>query len=99
MTQETQFADGNRNQSVQNYPDFGSIASTTVVKIPSGLASRISARLPKSDFQSVDDYVSYVVEQVLNELEKGSTQQKADTVFSKEDQENVEQRLRDLGYM
>jgi Arc/MetJ-type ribon-helix-helix transcriptional regulator len=69
------------------------------VNIPSDLVRRVSARLSESDFHSVDDYVSYLVALVLDELEASQAQEKSDDVFSKEDQQNVEQRLRNLGYM
>jgi Arc/MetJ-type ribon-helix-helix transcriptional regulator len=93
----------------------------TTVLIPKATAERIRKRLPKSDFKTVDEYVSYVMEQVLDDIEKrekeeeeeGKAKKKlnrwnrkedeeereASNVFSKEDEENVEQRLKDLGYL
>ncbi len=72
----------------------------TTVQIPKTLADRIQQRLSKTDFKTVDDYVSYVVEQVLAELEGNEVKEVGrDNAFSKEDQESVEQRLRDLGYL
>ena len=79
--------------------------ATSAVHIPSNLVDRISARLPKTDFKSVDDYVSYVLNEVLDELETSdqtkpeSSKAAPSEVFTKEDQEDVEQRLKDLGYM
>lgn len=70
------------------------------VSIPSSLAERVKRRLPKSEFKSVDDYVTFVVEQVLSEVEGSQAkEEKQQEAFSKEDQASVEQRLRDLGYM
>jgi hypothetical protein len=47
--------------------------------------------------------VAYVLDQVLLELESAETEKAAkkrpENAFSEEDQENVEQRLRDLGYL
>jgi len=76
-------------------------ADTVTVKIPSALAEKVKRRLSGSDFKTVDEYVAYVVEQVVAELEGGQPQEAkaAENVFSKEDQASVEQRLRDLGYM
>ena len=77
----------------------------TQLRIPGSLANRIQKRLPRSDFKTLDDYVAYILDQVLSELEAGDakdekkTQNQDTGVFSKEDQENVEQRLRDLGYL
>jgi hypothetical protein len=71
------------------------------VKIPGPLASRINRRLANSDFKSVDEYVAYVLDQVLSEIEGDvpGAGKSAENVFSNEDQASVEQRLRDLGYM
>ncbi len=92
----------------------------TTVLIPKATAERIRKRLPKSDFKTVDEYVSYVMEQVLDDIEKREKEEEegkakknlnrwnrkedeeereASNVFSKEDEENVEQRLKDLGYL
>jgi len=73
-------------------------AAKEKVLIPRAMAVRIEARLLKSDFKSVDEYVSYVIEQVLIDVENEDSVA-PDTLFSKEDQENVKQRLRDLGYL
>ena len=71
------------------------------VKIPASLVQRVTKRLPGSDFKTVDEYVGFVIDQVLNDLEgtQGPTDKSAENVFSKEDQASVEERLRDLGYM
>ena len=71
------------------------------VRIPSSLADRVKKRLAASDFKTLDEYVAYVVDQVVTELEVGQQgeNKQAENVFSKEDQASVEQRLRDLGYM
>ncbi|MHB8567562.1 MAG: CopG family transcriptional regulator [Nitrososphaerales archaeon] len=70
----------------------------TQISIPKTLAERIRVRIGNTAFKSVDEYAAYVLDQVLNELESESNPS-ADNPFSKEDQENVEQRLRDLGYL
>ena len=76
-------------------------ADTVSVKIPSALAERVKGRLPGSDFKTIDEYVAYIVDQVVTELEGGTAPaaKQPENVFSKEDQASVEQRLRDLGYM
>jgi Arc/MetJ-type ribon-helix-helix transcriptional regulator len=70
----------------------------TTLHISSSLAERIKRRLKNSDFTSLDEYVSYILNQILDELE-GQSQKSTDRVFSKEEQESVEERLRSLGYM
>lgn len=71
------------------------------VSISKDLHTRIQKRLNKTEFATVDNYVEYVLQQVLVELESGdgTTKSKDEGAFSKEDQENVEQRLRNLGYI
>ena len=69
------------------------------VWIPQSLRQRIESRLANSDFKTVDEYIAYVVEQILDEIEKQDATPEDVTGMSKEDQEVVEQRLRDLGYM
>lgn len=72
------------------------------VPIPKILFQKIEKRLEKTEFKSVGEYITYVLEQVLLELDEnsgGKSSKKSDNPFSKEDQESVEQRLRDLGYL
>lgn len=73
------------------------------VPIPKVLYRKIEKRLGKTEFKSVGEYIAYVLEQVLIQLseddsDKGSEERK-ENVFSEKDQENVQQRLRDLGYL
>jgi Arc/MetJ-type ribon-helix-helix transcriptional regulator len=70
----------------------------TVVHLPKGLADRIHRRLEKSDFKSMDDYVAYVLGQILDEIE-GAAAPKSEEVFTKKEQGDVEEHLRSLGYM
>lgn len=83
------------------------------IRVPGSIAQRIRVRLAQSEFASVDEYASAVLDSILNELEKdtsvmatsadkalerGSENAGVD-VFSKQDQEDIEDRLRGLGYM
>jgi Arc/MetJ-type ribon-helix-helix transcriptional regulator len=70
----------------------------TTIHLPKQLADRIRRRLEKSDFKSMDDYVAYVLGQILDEIE-GATTPKTDEVFTKKEQGDVEEHLRSLGYM
>ncbi len=72
----------------------------TTISLPKRLAERIKRRLSSTDFKSVDEYVGYIVESVLTDLEQDSAPvEKEVSAYSKEDQASVEQRLRDLGYL
>jgi hypothetical protein len=63
------------------------------VQISADLYGRIEERLANAGFSSVDEYVTFVLEEVLRDDEE-------DTVaFSKEEEEEVKKRLRALGYL
>jgi Arc/MetJ-type ribon-helix-helix transcriptional regulator len=70
----------------------------TTIHLPKELADRIRRRLKESDFKSMDDYVAYVLGQILDEIE-GAKSPKTEEVFSKKEQGDVEEHLRSLGYM
>ena len=59
------------------------------VFLPAELYRRIEERVKATGFGSVDDYVLFVLEEVLKEEEE----------ISGEEEEQVKQRLRDLGYL
>ncbi|WP_297549395.1 CopG family transcriptional regulator [Thermococcus sp.] len=64
------------------------------VKIPKSLYERIKEQIEGSGFESVDEYVTYVLREVLANLE-GEDEE----VFSEEEEEKVKERLRALGYL
>lgn len=80
-------------------PPNGSEVEKANVRLPKSLVERVSRRLSVSNFKSTDEYIAYVVDQVLNELEEKERNENKAPVFSKKDQEDIEQRLKDLGYM
>ncbi len=59
------------------------------ISLPAELCQRIEERVKATGFSSVDEYVIFVLEEVLKE-DRGS---------SKEDDEEVKKRLRALGYL
>jgi len=59
------------------------------------LYGRIEERVKATDFRSVDEYVTFVLEEVLKE----DDEQEGEKAFSKEDEEEVKQRLKSLGYL
>ncbi len=68
----------------------------TTVSIPKPLAEKIKARMKGTGFSSVSSYVTYVLRQVLSSIEEDERSKQA---FTKEEEEKVKQRLRDLGYI
>ncbi len=61
------------------------------ISIPQSLYKRIQERIKGTGFSSVDEYVTYVLREVLSEDEAGE--------FTEEDEEKVRERLRSLGYL
>ena len=88
-------------------------AGFLTISVPLFVADKIRQRLPETDYSTVDEYASAVLEAVLVELEKEIQEKKKlaagsvdrsdedseSKVFSREEQESVEDRLRGLGYM
>ena len=70
-------------------------AATTTVELPEGLTERVEARLERSEFDAVDEYVAYVLQEVLARVEDDTETETADAV----DQDEVETRLQSLGYL
>ncbi len=64
------------------------------VKIPDDVYEKIEERLKETEFESVDEYVTFVLREVLASLEEEEEQ-----VFSEEEEEKVKERLRALGYL
>ena len=65
------------------------------VEIPAELYERIEKRVKETEFSSVSEYVTYVLQEVLNTLEEEEEME----VFSEEEEEKVKERLRALGYL
>ena len=65
-----------------------------VVLLPAELYNRIEERAKATGFGSVEEYVSFVLEEVLKEDEE-----EAEKAFSPEEEEEVKKRLRALGYL
>ncbi|MFX1375574.1 MAG: CopG family transcriptional regulator [Promethearchaeota archaeon] len=68
----------------------------TTVSIPKPLAEKIKERMKGTGFASVSSYVTYVLRQVLSSIEE---EERSKQAFTKEEEEKVKSRLRDLGYI
>jgi len=62
------------------------------VFLPADLYAQIERRAKVTNFGSAEEYVTFVLEEVLKEEDD-------ETVFSKEEEKEVKKRLRDLGYL
>lgn len=63
------------------------------VYIPSDLYDKVHQRVNVTEFNSVEEYVTFVLEEVVKEEDQ------EEQAFSEEDEEEVKKRLRDLGYL
>jgi len=68
----------------------------TTVSIPKPLADKVKERMKGTGFSSVSSYVTYVLRQVLSSIEQDKREKQA---FTKEEEDRVKQRLRNLGYI
>ena len=64
------------------------------VEIPESLYNRLEAKVKDSKFASVSDYVSFILRERMTIEEQGSK-----SAYSKEDEEKIKARLKDLGYL
>jgi len=66
------------------------------VTLPEDIYREIARRVKETEFESIDSYVTYVLEEILRELESETTV-KPEEEEAKD--ERVKDRLRDLGYV
>ena len=65
------------------------------VFLPAELCDKIEERVRATEFQSVEGYVMYVMEEILREEES----EEEEPTFSEAEEEEVKKRLRALGYL
>ena len=63
------------------------------VSLSAELYCKIEKRVNTTDFSSVEEYVTFVLEEVIKE------ENEEEKAFSKEDEEEVKKRLKALGYL
>ena len=64
------------------------------MSLPADLYARIEERAKAASFGSADEYVIFVMEEVLKDEGEGE-----EVVISKEEEEEVKKRLKALGYL
>lgn len=75
--------------------DMATQEETQTVELPSRIVSRVEARLPRTEFETSGEYITYVMEEVLYRVEKETE----DDDFEPIDEEEVKDRLKSLGYL
>ncbi len=70
------------------------------IEIPEQISKKLQERVNRTnEFNNVEEYVNYILKQVVERLEKEKDTSQEEPVFSKEDEEKVKERLRGLGYL
>ncbi|MFB6193357.1 MAG: CopG family transcriptional regulator [Candidatus Nanohaloarchaea archaeon] len=67
------------------------------VDIDDDIYSVLEARAEEKDFDETDEYVHYLLEQVVEKIKREKQQE--DSGYSEEEEEKVKERLRGLGYL
>lgn len=62
--------------------------------LPAEIVERVEHRLPRTDFDTPEEYVTYVMREVLYYVEE-----ETDEGFEAVDEADVKDRLRSLGYL
>ena len=65
------------------------------VELPDRIVSRVENRLPRTEFESPGEYITFVMEEVLYRVE----QETEDDDFEPVDEDEVKDRLKSLGYL
>lgn len=65
------------------------------IRLPAEIVERVDERVPRTEFDSADEYVAFVVEEVLFRVESETGDADVDTV----DEDQVRDRLESLGYL
>lgn len=67
---------------------------TREIELPTDVYARVEQRLSRTDFESVDEYVAFVMEEVLAEVEASTTED-----YDQVDEREIQDRLQSLGYL
>ena len=67
------------------------------IKISKKIYDEIEKRVDSGGFRSVEEFVNFVLEEVIKDIDGDSMPQ--DTDLSKEEEEKVLEKLRALGYL
>ena len=65
------------------------------LQLPDRVLKRVEQRVPRSDFESTSEYVTFVLEEVLERVEDAPGEEAHHTV----DESEVQRRLESLGYL
>jgi hypothetical protein len=65
------------------------------IELPERIVTRVEDRLPRTEFDTPAEYITFVMEEVLYRVEKETE----DDDFEPVDEQEVKDRLKSLGYL
>jgi hypothetical protein len=68
---------------------------TQSLEIPERIVDRVNDRLPRTEWDTPEEYITFVMEEVLYRVE----QETEDDDFEAVDEQEVKDRLKSLGYL
>lgn len=68
---------------------------TQSLELPTRIVERVERRLPRTEWSSPEEYIVFVMEEVLYQVE----QETENDDFEAVDEEEVKDRLKSLGYL
>lgn len=68
---------------------------TQSLELPNRIVERVEDRLPRTEWDTPEEYITFVLEEVLYHVE----QETEDDEFESVDEEEVKDRLKSLGYL
>jgi len=72
------------------------MADYKTIKIKKNIFDKIASRAKDTSFNSADEYIEFILKEILAGLEDATLLQQT---YSKEDEEKIKGRLRALGYL
>jgi hypothetical protein len=69
--------------------------NTRSLDLPERIVERVEKRLPRTEWDDPEEYITYVMEEILYRVE----QETEDDDFEAVDEAEVEDRLKSLGYL
>lgn len=70
--------------------------ASTGIDLPDRIVDRVESRLPRTRFDGVDQYVAYVLEEVLSRVEDADN---GTTAGDEVSETEIQERLESLGYL
>ena len=73
-------------------------SETQSIELPLDLINRIEQRVQLTNFESTEEYIAYVLEEMIFEVEQKNTELTSEKYDDQQETE-VEERLKSLGYL